>query len=161
MRGTTAFFDGTTLVRSVLFPVLVAAAALAVAFVGALLLRSDSGIDGVNLFVEGRSGSLGGFFSDLGIIAPLGFAFGAGVAAAFNPCGFAMLPAYMGLYLGIGSDEERSSFVGQLGKALLVGISVTAGFVLLFAVAGAVIGLGAAPSSAASCPGLDSASGSS
>ena len=143
MRGTTAFFDGTTLVRSVLFPGLVAAAALAVAFVGALLLRSDSGIDGVNLFVEGRSGSLGGFFSDLGIIAPLGFAFGAGVAAAFNPCGFAMLPAYMGLYLGIGSDEERSSFVGQLGKALLVGISVTAGFVLLFAVAGAVIGLGA------------------
>ena len=54
-----------------------------------------------------------------------------------------MLPAYMGLYLGIGSDEERPSIAGQLGKALLVGISVTAGFVLLFAVAGAVIGLGA------------------
>ncbi len=143
MRGTTAFSDGTALVKSVLFPVLVAAAALAVAFVGALLLRSDTGIDGVNLFVESRSGTLGAFFSDLGIIAPLGFAFGAGVAAAFNPCGFAMLPAYMGLYLGIGSDEERSSFVGQLVKALLVGISVTAGFVLLFALAGAVIGLGA------------------
>ena len=143
MRGTTAFSEGTAFVRSVLFPVLVAAAALAVAFVGALLLKSDTGIDGVNLFVEGRSGSLGGFFSDLGIIAPLGFAFGAGVAAAFNPCGFAMLPAYMGLYLGIGNDEERVSVAGQLAKALLVGISVTAGFVLLFAVAGAIIGLGA------------------
>ena len=55
MRGTTAFSDGTAVVKSVLFPVLVAAAALAVAFVGALLLKSDTGIDGVNLFVEGRS----------------------------------------------------------------------------------------------------------
>ena len=65
------------------------------------------------------------------------------MAAAFNPCGFAMLPAYMGLYLGVGANEEKASFVSQLGRALLVGISVTAGFVLLFAVAGSIIGLGA------------------
>ena len=65
------------------------------------------------------------------------------MAAAFNPCGFAMLPAYMGLYLGVGGGEDRGSFVAQLGKALLVGVSVTAGFVLLFAAAGTVIGLGA------------------
>ena len=65
------------------------------------------------------------------------------MAAAFNPCGFAMLPAYMGLYLGVGANEEKTSFVSQLGRALLVGISVTAGFVLLFAVAGSIIGLGA------------------
>ena len=135
--------DGNTFVRGVLVPGLVAVGAIAVAVLGALLIRGDGEIDDVNLFVESLSGNSASFLSGLGVVAPLGFAFGAGVAAAFNPCGFAMLPAYMGLYLGVGANEERSSFVSQLGRALLVGISVTAGFVLLFAVAGSIIGLGA------------------
>ena len=143
MNETTAYASGRTLFRSVVFPALVATAALALAFLGALVIRGDSGIDGINLFVEKLSGNSSSFFGGLGVIAPLGFAFGAGVAAAFNPCGFAMLPAYMGLYLGTGNDEERASFPRQLGKAVLVGVMVTAGFILLFAVAGAVIGLGA------------------
>ena len=143
MNETTAYASGRTLVRSVVFPALVATAALALAFLGALVIRGDGGIDGINLFVEKLSGNSSSFFGGLGVIAPLGFAFGAGVAAAFNPCGFAMLPAYMGLYLGTGKDEERASFPRQLGKAVLVGVTVTAGFILLFAVAGAVIGLGA------------------
>ena len=143
MNETTAYASGRTLVRSVVFPALVATAALALAFLGALVIRGDGGIDGINLFVEKLSGNSSSFFGGLGIIAPLGFAFGAGVAAAFNPCGFAMLPAYMGLYLGTGKDENRASFPRQLGKAVLVGVMVTAGFILLFAVAGAVIGLGA------------------
>ena len=129
--------------RSVLIPGAVALGAIAIAVLGALLIRGDGGADDVNLFVESLSGGSGSFLSGLGIIAPLGFAFGAGVAAAFNPCGFAMLPAYMGLYLGVGANEEKVSFVSQLGRALLVGISVTAGFVLLFALAGGIIGLGA------------------
>lgn len=132
-----------TFARGVLVPGLVAVGAIAVAVLGALLIRGDGEIDGVNLFVESLSGNSASFLSGLGVVAPLGFAFGAGVAAAFNPCGFAMLPAYMGLYLGVGANEEKASFVSQLGRALLVGISVTAGFVLLFAVAGGIIGLGA------------------
>ena len=143
MREISAFSNPAIFVRSVLLPGTVATAALAIAFFGALLIRGDSGIDGINLFVERLSGSSGSFLGGLGVIAPLGFAFGAGVAAAFNPCGFAMLPAYMGLYLGVGDPEERASYFSQLGRALLVGVSVTAGFVLLFAVAGSVIGLGA------------------
>ena len=90
---------GNTLARSargVLMPGMVSAGAIAIAILGALLIRGDGGTDGVNLFVESLSGSSGSFLSGLGIVAPLGFAFGAGVAAAFNPCGFAMLPAYMG-----------------------------------------------------------------
>ncbi len=134
---------GNALVRGVLVPSLVAVGAIAVAVLGALLIRGDGEIDDVNLFVESLSGNSASFLSGLGVVAPLGFAFGAGVAAAFNPCGFAMLPAYMGLYLGVGANEERTSFVSQLGRALLVGISVTAGFVLLFAIAGGIIGLGA------------------
>ena len=144
MRETTSVgSDGNTLARGVLIPASVAVGALAVAVLGALLIRGGSEIDGVNLFVESLSGNSASFLSGLGVVAPLGFAFGAGVAAAFNPCGFAMLPAYMGLYLGVGANEEKAAFIAQLGKALLVGVSVTAGFVLLFALAGGVIGLGA------------------
>ena len=135
--------SGNTLVRGVLIPGLVAVGAIAVAVLGALLIRGDGEIDDVNLFVESLSGNSATFLSGLGVVAPLGFAFGAGVAAAFNPCGFAMLPAYMGLYLGVGANEDKASFVSQLGRALLVGVSVTAGFVLLFAIAGSIIGLGA------------------
>ena len=143
MNETTAYSDGRTVVRSILIPVLVAVGALAIALLGALIIGGGDGIDGINLFVETLSGNSGSFFGDLGIIAPLGFAFGAGVAAAFNPCGFAMLPAYMGLYLGTGDEQEKVAIPRQFGKALLVGVSVTAGFILLFALTGAVIGLGA------------------
>ena len=143
MNEITVFSDGRTVVRSVLVPALVAIGALAIALAGALAVGGGDSIDGINLFVETLSGNSGSFFGDLGVIAPLGFAFGAGVAAAFNPCGFAMLPAYMGLYLGTGDEEERVSMVRQLAKALLVGVSVTAGFILLFALAGGIIGLGA------------------
>ncbi len=124
-------------------PVLVAAASLAVAVVGAFLVRDATGIDGVNGFVETLSGQSGSFIGGLGILAPLGFAFGAGLAAAFNPCGFAMLPAYMGLYMGTGDEGEGTHPVKQLGRALLVGGAVTAGFVVLFGIAGIVIGIGA------------------
>lgn len=141
MREMTS--DNSGLARGVLVPALVAVGAIAVAVLAALLIRGDGEIDDVNLFVESLSGNSASFLSGLGVVAPLGFAFGAGVAAAFNPCGFAMLPAYMGLYLGVGANEEKASFVSQLGRALLVGVSVTAGFVLLFAIAGSIIGLGA------------------
>lgn len=143
MKNTSAHTDDSGFVRSALIPALAAVAALGIATVGALLVRGDGGIDAINLFVENLSGSSGAFLGGLGVIAPLGFAFGAGVAAAFNPCGFAMLPAYMGLYLGVGDSDAKVSIGRQLGRALLVGVSVTAGFVLLFATAGVIIGLGA------------------
>ena len=132
------------LLQTLLLPVLVGSVALAVAVIGAILVGNDSGIDGVNSLVEGLSGNSSSFFGGLGILAPLGFAFAAGVAAAFNPCGFAMLPAYMGLYMGAndGDDGQRHLF-RQLGRALLVGGSVTAGFIVLFGVAGMLIGVGA------------------
>ena len=106
-----------------------------------MLTGNDSGVDGVNGFVETLSGRSGSYLGGIGI--PLGVAFAAGMAAAVNPCGFAMLPAYLGLYLG--SDEKqrnRAYSVQYLARALLVGGVVTSGFVLLFGVAGAAIGAG-------------------
>ena len=89
------------------------------------------------------SGSSGTFLGSIAFLAPLGFAFAAGMVATVNPCGFAMLPAYLGLYLG--SDEEQVTHraLPRLGKALVVGGVVTGGLVLLFGLAGVVISAGA------------------
>ena len=131
--------------RRFIVPVLVATTALTVSVIGALALGQESGSDSVNQFVEALSGNSQSFLGDLGILAPLGLAFVIGAVSAVNPCGFAMLPAYMGLYLGDddATAEGHRSLIRQLGKALLVGGSVTAGFVVLFGFAGTVIGLGA------------------
>ena len=145
MNETTTYTEAQTspgFARTVILPIAAATVALAIAVIGALIVRGESDIDGINFFVESLSGGAARQLGGLSVIAPLGFAFSAGLAAAFNPCGFAMLPAYMGLYLGVG-DEDNTSFVTHIGKALLIGGSVTIGFILLFAAAGAVIGLGA------------------
>ena len=145
MNETTTYTEAQTspgFSRTVILPIAAATVALAIAVIGALIVRGESDIDGINFFVESLSGGAARQLGGLSVIAPLGFAFGAGLAAAFNPCGFAMLPAYMGLYLGVG-DEDNPSFIAHIGKALLIGGSVTVGFILLFAAAGAVIGLGA------------------
>ena len=145
MNESTTYTEAQTspgFTRTVILPIAAATVALAIAVIGALIVRGESDIDGINFFVESLSGGAARHLGGLSVIAPLGFAFGAGLAAAFNPCGFAMLPAYMGLYLGVG-DEDNPSFIAHIGKALLIGGSVTVGFILLFAAAGAVIGLGA------------------
>ena len=72
--------------------------------------------------------------------APLGYAFLAGVLALLNPCGFAMLPAYIGYQLGQG--QEAPSPILALGRGTLLGLVATLGFVLIFGVIGGVIALG-------------------
>src|ERR687898_3352780 len=76
-------------------------------------------------------------------LLPVGFAFGAGMVAAVNPCGFAMLPAYLSLYLGAREEEFAKRPAGTRAlRALLVGFAVSSGFVLLFAAAGVVVAAG-------------------
>ena len=128
--------------RPYIITALVSLAAIALAVIGAQTLGSGGDIDAVNYFVEllaGRSANyLGGVFNAAAL-----FALAAGMASAVNPCGFAMLPAYLGLYLGGGTAGASGNPLRHFPRALLVGASVTAGFVLLFGVAGVVIGLGA------------------
>jgi cytochrome c biogenesis protein CcdA len=72
------------------------------------------------------------------IDAPLAYAFGVGMVATFNPCGFAMLPAYLSYFLGLeGSThpDERASVL----RAFAVGLSVTLGFLVVFALLGIVL----------------------
>ena len=72
--------------------------------------------------------------------APLVMGFTAGMLAAFNPCGFAMLPAYLGFF--VGSDGGAARVPGGAAQALRAGAAVTAGFVAVFGAGGvAVTGL--------------------
>ncbi len=86
---------------------------------------------------------LSGWLTELAAVLPFGFAFGVGMVAAVNPCGFAMLPAYLSLYLGAHEEDfgKRPS-ISRLLRALLVGATVSLGFVLLFGMAGLVISAG-------------------
>ncbi len=76
-------------------------------------------------------------------LLPFGYAFGAGMVSAVNPCGFAMLPVYLTLYLGAEEIGFRQrSFFFRLLKAFWIAIVVTAGFGFLFGVVGAVVSAG-------------------
>ena len=74
------------------------------------------------------------------IDAPLALAFAAGLVATVNPCGFAMLPAYLSYFMGI--DEENQGRPAALRGALVVGAIVSAGFLVVFGLAGILITAG-------------------
>jgi len=127
--------------RGIIIAVGIAAVAYAIAIVGALFARNATGIDGVNRFVELLSGSSGSGISNVGI--KLGFAYAVGAASAVNPCGFAMLPAYLGLYVSGGNrEQEGRNPVLLVARAIMVGLSVSVGFVALFGAVGLILGFG-------------------
>jgi cytochrome c-type biogenesis protein len=70
---------------------------------------------------------------------PFAFAFTAGLVATLNPCGFAMLPAYLSYFMGL--DDDAASGSNAL-RAVQVGAVVSAGFLLVFGLAGILITLG-------------------
>lgn len=73
--------------------------------------------------------------------APYGLALSAGVLAAVNPCGFALLPAYVSLLI-TGDDPADTPPPGvALRRALTLTAAMTAGFVAVFG----TFGLLAAP----------------
>ena len=140
-ESTSGFLDRIHANRTLLLAIGIAAVAYGIAVVGALLVRNATGIDAVNRFVELLSGSSGAGISNVGI--KLGFAFAVGAASAVNPCGFAMLPAYLGLYVSGGNqDDERRRPFRLVGRAIMVGLSVSLGFVALFGAVGLVLGFG-------------------
>ena len=71
------------------------------------------------------------------IDAELAYAFTLGMVAAVNPCGFAMLPAYLSYFLGLegAGTDTRASVTRAIGVAL----AVTGGFVVVFGVIGLAI----------------------
>jgi cytochrome c-type biogenesis protein len=79
----------------------------------------------------------------------LALAFSAGMVATVNPCGFALLPAYLSYFLGLEDDSlgDGTGGSGRAGpvatarrapvvRALAVSAAVTLGFLVVFAVMG-------------------------
>lgn len=154
---------GGNRIRQLVVPVAAFVGATAVAIVGAVATGSGE-IGGVTGGIEGVAARAGNILGGVSDYFSFGYAFGAGMASAVNPCGFAMLPAYLGLYMSeqerkpSGASDEHERYVGvywgrsrsagvdmaaRLLRALVVGLTVTLGFVVLFAAVGVPIGLGA------------------
>jgi len=76
------------------------------------------------------------------IEAPLGLAFAAGLVATINPCGFAMLPAYLSYFMGLEGAEEDAEDDVTIGRALVIGGIVSSGFLVVFGVTGLLINAG-------------------
>lgn len=68
---------------------------------------------------------------------PFALAFGAGMVATVNPCGFAMLPAYLGFF--VGSDSAARPARDRIARALVVSGAMTAGFVTVFGLVGLLV----------------------
>ncbi len=74
---------------------------------------------------------------------PVTYSFAAGMIATINPCGFALLPAYLSLFLGRPEDAEAENTpVRRFLKSILLSLVVTAGFVLMFGAVGLIIAAG-------------------
>ncbi|MCY4068589.1 MAG: cytochrome c biogenesis CcdA family protein [Acidimicrobiaceae bacterium] len=67
--------------------------------------------------------------------AALSYPFSLGLVAAFNPCGFALLPAYLGYFIGVENVSAPASGAQGLKamlRAMAVALTLTAGFVIVF-----------------------------
>src|SRR5262249_35758276 len=85
---------------------------------------------------------------------PLALAFVAGGLATLNPCGFALLRAYVVYVLGRDTSDDQGSATkggaaggqtaswGRMVHGGLLGLPLTAGFLLVFLLAGGVLALG-------------------
>ena len=71
------------------------------------------------------------------ITAPVALAFTAGMVAAFNPCGFSLLPAYLGAFVAGDATERRAD--QRVVRAIGVAAAVSVGFVIVFTAAGLII----------------------
>jgi cytochrome c biogenesis protein CcdA len=68
----------------------------------------------------------------------LGLAFARGMLASVNPCGFVLLPTYLLYFLGVEASGTSTDQRASVRRALLVGASVSAGFVAVFLVIGSI-----------------------
>ena len=76
-------------------------------------------------------------------LATLAYPFTLGLVAAFNPCGFALLPAYLGYFIGVEQSDDAlpssgAQALGAMLRALVVALTLTAGFVIVFGAFGAL-----------------------
>ena len=127
--------------RTQLVPFIIGGLAIIGAIVAALLTGTGSdATGGINEFIESLSGGSSSRLSKIGF---LGFTFSAGMVSTVNPCGFAMLPAYLAIYLGApDSREEPAKLIFRFKQAFLVGTLISLGVMLLFGTVGVILAAG-------------------
>lgn len=123
--------------RRTLIAVAATLAILAVTITAGLLSPPDGGPPVI--LVERISAQLGQVASGATSGLWWTYAFLLGAVAAFNPCGFGLIPAYLGLYLNEGT---RPSGAARARRALAVGLSVAGAFAIVFGVASALFSIG-------------------
>src|SRR5919204_226133 len=105
---------------------------LAVAVIAGLMSPTTGGTPVI--FVERISSAISNTASRVGD-AWWVYAFALGAVAAFNPCGFALVPAYLGLYLG--EDVDRGGLGARLSRSItvagVVGVALAGGGGLMLA----------------------------
>jgi cytochrome c biogenesis protein CcdA len=111
---------------------------LAIAVVAGLVASPDGGAPVI--FVNRISSAIGEVTTGAGSGLWWSYAFLLGGVAAFNPCGFALLPAYLGLYLS--ADSSGSSFSARARRSLTVAGVVALAFTAMFGAMGAVFSIG-------------------
>lgn len=70
------------------------------------------------------------------IDAPLALAFAAGMIATINPCGFALLPAYIGAF--VAGDDMAARADQRIARAIGVSAAVSVGFAAMFIIVGVI-----------------------
>ena len=122
--------------RSYLWPALLTAAVLGFAAAAGFIWRDGGFVTSNVLNLQGQSE---GQVDSLSSLLPLGFAFTVGMVATVNPCGFVMLPAYLGLYIGTDNGDESVRLDRRMARAGTVSVAVGLGFIILFGIVGLVI----------------------
>lgn len=67
----------------------------------------------------------------------IALAFTAGMVATFNPCGFSLLPAYIGAF--VAGDQVQNRLDQRILRAVGVAVAVSIGFIVVFASVGLII----------------------
>jgi cytochrome c-type biogenesis protein len=81
------------------------------------------------------------------VTATLAFAFAAGMLSTVNPCGFAMLPAFLAYYLGVddtptGAAPAGGRLIRRAVQGLAAGLLVSVGFAGVFTLTGLLVAAG-------------------
>jgi cytochrome c-type biogenesis protein len=85
-----------------------------------------------------------GTLAAIGPDGPWAYYLALGMVATVNPCGFAMLPAYLSFFLGLEGDEREAPRTG-VAQAVWVAGAVSLGFLAVFALAGLAVELTSLP----------------
>ena len=89
-------------------------------------------------FAAEAYGWIGAFDSAVSWL-PVSYAFGAGMLASVNPCGFVMLPAFAAFFFSAGDADADPGTSTRLVRALVMGLALAVAFIATFALVGTAI----------------------